>query len=328
MKKIITALLITCLTVALSTACEKPDIKVTNTVGHTTSIVSNLPQTTEFNEEKPTQTLGGTAAPVNTLEPQVTQAVRETPTTVIKTAIPVKTAASNKTTAPTKTKTPVKTPTPKPSPTPEAYDKKFLNIALHDIAITMKVKKDYDTIGKPTVIRSSDGKDIAIIRYYDNGSLDYIKTDSNTLIAHRFSRARIMCDYSVCPDSETALMAVDAIAGGTYDFTNNTSGVKAYLTALTKDTTLDAFRNITNNNNISEDLLLKMKSLLGGLQTGAIIYDKASNGALVGKYVFINPAWFTADYPIGTYYCIDPDNENDFGKDFTASYSTSYMFKP
>ncbi|MFA6309615.1 MAG: Ig-like domain-containing protein [Clostridia bacterium] len=201
---------------------------------------------------------------------------------------------------------------------------KILNNALHDISISSKVKKDYENKLKPTAIQRSDYQYKAQIYYYPNGTLDYIKTDSNTLIAHSYSDAIIMCDYSICENSATALTTRSAIVAGTYDFTANNAGVKVLMTALSENRDLETFRSIANNLSVSADLLNKMKSSLGYNQFGAVIYGKSSKGILVGKYVFINPEWFNDSYPNGLYYCIDPENKTDFGKSFTTGYKTNY----
>ncbi len=201
---------------------------------------------------------------------------------------------------------------------------KILNNALHDIAISAKVKIDYENNLKPTSIQRSDFVYKAQIYYYPNGSLDYIKTDSNTLIAHSYSDAIIMCDYSICKNSATAVSTRSEIGAGTYDFTTNSAGVKVFMTALSASRDLETFRSIANNSSVSSDLLNKMKSNLGSSQFGAVIYGKSSKGLLVGKYVFINPEWFNESSPNGLYYCIDPENKTDFGKSFTANYQTNY----
>jgi hypothetical protein len=201
---------------------------------------------------------------------------------------------------------------------------KILNNALHDIAISAKVKKDYENNLKPTSIQRSDYLYKAQIFYNPNGSLNYIKTDSNALIAHVYSDAVIMCDYSISQNSATAITARDEIGQGKYDFSIDNAGVKVFMTALSSSRDIEIFCSIANNNSISADLFNKMKNKLGSSQFGAVIYGKSSKGILVGKYVFINPEWFNESSPSGLYYCIDPENKTDFGKSFTANYQTNY----
>lgn len=207
-------------------------------------------------------------------------------------------------------------------------DDTYLKKALHDLALSATLIKQYESKANPTSVVGSDGKNIATVAYFANGSLDSVTTNANTLIAHQYSKAKIMCDITLCPGSAAALEAHSAITKGSYDFTANTSGVKVYVNALTKDITLEAFSALANNTAVTAELLQTMKAQLGSGQVGAIIYGLSSGGKTVGKYVFMNPSWFFEASPKAAYFCIDSENTANFGKSISADYTASYKLVP